>query len=144
MKIFVKKLIVALLLTAPSMAVMADDTSVSMYQHQEKMHQTIKSMNSLLEKTLVNGTTVPNQGVMKEHREAMATGIEQLTEMVRAKRIANAECLERQTADEQTCYQLESHQDTQLIMVVALLEHLLVRQNILEQHVIDVKSTAAH
>lgn len=116
----------------------SDETSVPMHHemaaHQQKMEQHMKKMEHILSKIKRTKDTQQWKDLMLQHYEAMDQSLDILRAMLNAKRDKNLECYnEKPTADNKLpCPEIVTHEDTQMYMLLQILEHMLQRQNIFE------------
>ncbi len=104
----------------------------SMHNHQQAMQQTMKQMDSLMMQMHESDDMKMHHQKMQQHSQAMHEGFTQMKDMMSAKRQANEQCLAEETSDNQTCYQVESHADTQMNMMIKMMEHMMERQAMIQ------------
>lgn len=105
----------------------------TLFNHQVKMQQTMAQMDSQLKK-LEHSHNVHDG--LSAHYQLVHEALTQMKEMAAAKRADNAKCIAKATSDDESCYEVESHSDTQLNMLVKIMENLLERQAILEKQLL--------
>ncbi len=101
--------------------------------HQGKMRVHMEEMQGVLDN--LSNTQDPNKQkqLRGQHLQSMETSVGMLKDMMSAKRTAQQKCVEEgeQYEDNYACVEAETHEDTQMNMLLQMFEHLIQRQKML-------------
>ena len=96
-----------------------------LHDHQTKMNQQMKKMHAMMSEMERNGA---GKTSMKNHMKAMSKGVGMLTDMQMDVIQKNKACLAAEKnlpSDNISCYEEESHNDTQIRMMADMMSQML-------------------
>ncbi len=102
--------------------------------HQKKMNVSIEKMEHHLDEMKVETDGWKLRAGMIRHAAMMEEAMTLANDMVIETRHKNEKCIKAEKAlpaGDETCYQIESHEETQQRLTVILLRHVIDRQNII-------------
>ncbi len=105
-----------------------------MGDHQEKMNVSIEKMEHHLDEMKIETDGWKLRAGMIRHAGMMEEAMTLANDMVIETRRKNEKCIKDEKtlpAGDETCYQIESHEETQQRLTVILLRHVIDRQNII-------------
>ena len=104
-----------------------------LHDHQGKMNQHMEKVHAMMSEMERNGT---EKSSMKNHMKAMSKGVGMLTDMQMDVIRKNKACLAAEanvSSDDVTCFEEESHKDTQLRMMTDMMSQMLKHMEMMEK-----------
>ena len=101
--------------------------------HQGKMNQHMQKMHDMMKGMEKGGS---GKSSMKDHMKAMSKGVGMLNDMQMDVIRKNKECLAKEAnlpTDQTTCYEEESHNDTQIRMMTEMMNQMLKHMEMMEK-----------